>query len=219
MLHLKWEAELFSIRKNLQRPQEEGWEQKAIKMVMLPHLEECIKILFVSVNRSSVSLVSLHLMASVQAQKCSKETLVKAGLLLLYCQGRAPGCPRVPPRKLLCFYELEVLRDEKNTVIHSFFYFHSQSREMKFDDWKARLASQRFSKERQPSVSSFHCLVCSVLCTGWSPNPQKSLSCPFIAIQCHVMYCHAVQCDSVMNLNCDCKIQFDSRSLFCRDLK
>lgn len=51
-------------------------------MVMLPYLEECIKILFVSVNRSSVSLVSLHLMASLQAQKDLKDTLVKAELLL-----------------------------------------------------------------------------------------------------------------------------------------
>lgn len=75
MLQLKWEAELFSICKNLQRPQEEGWEQKAIKMVMLPHLEECIKILFVNVNRCSVSLVSLQLMALVQAQKFLVETL------------------------------------------------------------------------------------------------------------------------------------------------
>lgn len=35
-------------------------------MVMLPHLEKCIKILFVSVNRCSVSLVSLHLMAQCE---------------------------------------------------------------------------------------------------------------------------------------------------------
>lgn len=49
-------------------------------MVMLPHLEECIKILFVNVNRCSVSLVSLHLMASVQAQEFLEETLVKAEL-------------------------------------------------------------------------------------------------------------------------------------------
>lgn len=188
-------------------------------MVMLPHLEECIKILFVNVNRCSVSLVSLHLTASVQVQKCSEETLVKAELLLLYSQRRAPGYPRVPERKLLCFYKFEVFRDEKNPVIHSFFYFHLQNREMKFNDWKARLASQRFSKKSQPSVSSFPCFTTLCAVEGVECKPKKSLSCLYIVVQCHVMCCHAVQCDSVMNLNCDCKIQSDSRCLFYRDLK
>lgn len=41
-------------------------------MVMLPHLEECIKILFVSVNRCSVSLVSLHLMAQCKRRSVQK---------------------------------------------------------------------------------------------------------------------------------------------------
>jgi len=86
-------------------------------MVMLPHLEECIKILFVYVKRGSVSLLSLHLLASVQAPECSVETLVKAELLLLHCQRRASGCQRMPRRKLLCFYKFEVFRDEKNPVI------------------------------------------------------------------------------------------------------
>lgn len=103
-------------------------------MVMLPHLEECIKILFVNVNRCSVSLVSLHLMASVQAQEFLEETLVKAELLLFYCQRKCPGCPRVPWRKLLCFYKLEMLRDEENPFMHSLFYFHFQTREVKCDD-------------------------------------------------------------------------------------
>lgn len=165
-------------------------------MVMLPHLEECIKILFVNVNRCSVSLVSLHLMASVQAQKCSEETLVKAELLLLHCWRRAPGCPRVLQRKLLCFYKLEMFRDEKNPVIRSFFYFHLQTREMKFDVWKARFAHQRFSKESQPSASFFHCFSMLHVVEGVECNPRKSLRCLYIAIQCHVVYCHAVQCDS-----------------------
>lgn len=162
-------------------------------MVMLPHLEECIKILFVNVNRCSVSLVSLHLMASVQAQKCSEETLVKAEQLLLHCQSRAPGCLRVAWRKL-CFYKLEVFRDEKNPVVHSFFYFYLQTREMKFHDWKARLASQRFSKESQPSVSSFHCF--SMLCVqwrGWSANPKK----PQLALHCNTMSCNVLLCCTV----------------------
>lgn len=64
-------------------------------MVMLPHLEECIKILFVNVNCCSVSLVSLHLMASVQAQKFLEETLLKAELLLLLSEeiSRLPKGP------------------------------------------------------------------------------------------------------------------------------
>lgn len=194
MLHLKWEAELFSIRKNLQRPQEEGWEQKAIKMVMLPYLEECIKILFVSVNRSSVSLVSLHLMASVQAQKYLKDTLVKAELLLWYCQGGTPGCPRVPPRKLICFYEFEMLRDEKNTVVLSFFFFHLQTREMKFDGWKARLASQRFSKEIQPSVSSFHCFSMICVVQRMESKPQKKPQSPS---HCNTMSRNVLPCCTV----------------------
>lgn len=90
---------------------------------------------------------------------------------------------------------------------------------MKFDDWKARLASQRFSKGSQSSVSSFLCFSMLHAVEGVECKPKKSLSCLYIAIQCHVMYCHAVQWDSVINLTCEYKIQSDSRSLFCRDLK
>lgn len=120
---------------------------------------------------------------------------MKAELLLLYSQRRAPGCPRVPKRKLLCFYKFEVFRDEKNPVIHSFFDFHLQNREMKFDDWKARLASQRFSKKCQPSVSSFHCF--SMLCAveGMECKPKKSLSC--LSLHCSIMSCNVLPCCTV----------------------
>lgn len=71
--------------------------------------------------------------------------------------GGTPGCPRVPPRKLICFYEFEMLRDEKNTVVLSFFYFHLQTREMKFDGWKARLArdlARKVSLQSPPFIAS-----------------------------------------------------------------
>lgn len=117
-------------------------------MVMLPHLEECIKILFVNVNCCSVSLVSLHLMASVQAQKFLEETLVKAELLLFYCQ-RSPGCPRVPWRKLLWFYKLEVFRNEENPFMHSFistFRLEKLNVMIEKQDWTVRnLARKVFS--------------------------------------------------------------------------
>lgn len=97
-------------------------------MVMLPHLEECIKILFVSVNRCSVSLVSLHLMA-----QCKRRSVQKRP-----SEGRpAPLVLSEESSRLLesatdnffffCFYKLNVSRDENNPTIRSF-YFCFQAR-------------------------------------------------------------------------------------------
>lgn len=86
-------------------------------MVMLPHLEECIKILFVNVNRCSVSLLSLHLTASVQAQKCCEEMLLKAELCLLvfpcFVRRELQDAQGFHRENLLAwfFVKLEVFRD------------------------------------------------------------------------------------------------------------
>lgn len=122
----------------------------------------------------------------IASTECLEETLVKAELLLFYCQRIAPGCPKVPQRKLLCFFKLEVFRDEKNPFVHSFFYFHLQIRKIKFDGWKARLASQRFSKGSQPSVSSFHCFSMHCAVEGVECNPKKKDLIAFI-LQYNVM--------------------------------
>lgn len=82
-------------------------------------------------------------------------------------------------------------------------------------DWPVRDLAKKVSLQSPPFIASV-CFVCS---GGGGAQTQKSLSWLYIATQCHVMYCCAVQCDSMMNLNCDCKIQSESRSLFCRDLK
>lgn len=104
----------------------------------------------------------------------------------LYCQRLlqvAQGCHR---ENFFAFINLKCFRDEKNQFIHSFFYFHLQTRETKFDGWKARFVSQRFSKGSQPSLSCFHCFSMHCAVEGVECKPKKKALIAFI-LQYNVM--------------------------------